>query len=95
MGDADVGAGANVGAGSITANYDGKDKHRTKIGEDARIAVNNSLVAPVEIGDGAYTGAGAVIRSDVPPGALGVTDAGQRNIEDYAERKNKDAEGDK
>ena len=94
VGDADVGAGANVGAGSITANYDGKDKHRTKIGEGARIAVNNSLVAPVEIGEGAYTGAGAVIRSDVPPGALGVTDASQRNIEDYAKRKTKDAEGD-
>ncbi len=94
IGDADVGAGANVGAGSITANYDGKDKHRTKIGEGARIAVNNSFVAPVEIGEGAYTGAGAVIRSDVPPGALGVTDAGQRNIKDYAKRKLKDAEGD-
>jgi bifunctional UDP-N-acetylglucosamine pyrophosphorylase/glucosamine-1-phosphate N-acetyltransferase len=89
-----VGADANIGAGSITANYDGKDKHRTKIGEGARIAVNNSLVAPVEIGEGAYTGAGAVIRSDVPPGALGVTDADQRNIEDYAERKTKNAEGD-
>ncbi|MDX6587311.1 MAG: bifunctional UDP-N-acetylglucosamine pyrophosphorylase / glucosamine-phosphate N-acetyltransferase [Solirubrobacterales bacterium] len=95
VGDTDVGAGANIGAGSITANYDGKDKHRTKIGEGARIAVNNSLVAPVEIGEGAYTGAGAVIRSDVPPGALGVTDADQRNIEDYAKRKTKDAEGDK
>jgi bifunctional UDP-N-acetylglucosamine pyrophosphorylase/glucosamine-1-phosphate N-acetyltransferase len=94
IGDADVGAGANVGAGSITANYDGKNKHRTKIGEGARIAVNNSLVAPVEIGDGAYTGAGAVIRSDVPPGALGVSSADQRNIEDYADRKTKDAEGD-
>jgi bifunctional UDP-N-acetylglucosamine pyrophosphorylase/glucosamine-1-phosphate N-acetyltransferase len=93
IGDADVGAGANVGAGSITANYDGKDKHRTKIGKDARIAVNNSLVAPVEVGEGAYTGAGAVIRSDVPPGALGLTDAGQRNIEDYAERKNEKVEG--
>ena len=68
IGDTDVGAGANIGAGSITANYDGKDKHRTKIGEGARIAVNNSLVAPVEIGEGAYTGAGAVIRSDVPSG---------------------------
>ena len=94
IGDADIGASANVGAGSITANYDGKDKHRTKIGEGARIAVNNSLVAPVEIGDGAYTGAGAVIRSDVPPGALGVTDASQRNIDNYAERKSEDAEGD-
>jgi len=89
VGDADVGAGANVGAGSITANYDGRDKHRTKIGADARIAVNNSLVAPVSVGDGAYTGAGAVIRKDVPEGALGVTDAKQRNIEDYAQRKAK------
>ena len=72
VGDADVGAGANLGAGSITANYDGRVKHRTKIGEGARIAVNNSLVAPVTVGDGAYTGAGAVIREDVPDGALGV-----------------------
>jgi bifunctional UDP-N-acetylglucosamine pyrophosphorylase / glucosamine-1-phosphate N-acetyltransferase len=87
VGDTDVGDGANLGAGSITANYDGRDKHRTKIGDNARIGVNNSLVAPVEIGEGAYTGAGAVIRSDVPSGALGVTDAGQRTIEDYAKRK--------
>ena len=94
VGDTDVGEGANLGAGSITANYDGKDKHRTKIGEGARIGVNNSLVAPVEVGDGAYTGAGAVIRSDVPPGALGVTDAAQRTIEDYAERRKQPDEGD-
>jgi bifunctional UDP-N-acetylglucosamine pyrophosphorylase/glucosamine-1-phosphate N-acetyltransferase len=94
IGDAEVGADANVGAGSITANYDGRTKHRTKIGEGARIAVNNSLVAPVSVGDGAYTGAGAVIREDVPGGALGVTDAGQRNIEGYAEGKSKKAEED-
>jgi bifunctional UDP-N-acetylglucosamine pyrophosphorylase / glucosamine-1-phosphate N-acetyltransferase len=94
IGDAEVGANANVGAGSITANYDGRTKHRTKIGEGARIAVNNSLVAPVSVGDGAYTGAGAVIREDVPGGALGVTDAGQRNIEGYAEGKSKKAEED-
>lgn len=81
VGDADLGAAANIGAGAITANYDGKTKHRTKIGEGARIGVNNSLVAPVTVGDGAYTGAGAVIREDVPDGALGVTDAKQRNIE--------------
>jgi len=87
VGDADVGAGANLGAGSITANYDGRVKHRTKIGEGARIAVNNSLVAPVTVGDGAYTGAGAVIREDVPDGALGVSSADQRNIEGYAEKK--------
>lgn len=81
VGDADVGDGANVGAGSITANYDGTDKHRTKIGERARIGVNTSMVAPVEIGEGAYTGAGAVIREDVPPGALGVNDSKQRTID--------------
>ena len=89
IGDADVGAGANVGAGSITANYDGRDKHRTKIGEGARISVNTSLVAPVTVGDGAYTGAGAVIREDVPDGALGVSSNEQRNIEDYADRRAK------
>jgi len=87
IGDAEVGAGSNVGAGSITANYDGFRKHRTKIGERARIAVNNSLVAPVGVGDDAYTGAGAVIRKDVPPGALGVSRVQQRNIEGYAKRK--------
>ncbi len=94
IGDSEIGPGANVGAGTITANYDGRSKHRTRIGKDARIAVNNSLVAPVEVGDGAYTGAGAVIRSDVPPGALAVTDAAQRNIEDYAKSKDDQAEGD-
>ena len=63
------------------------NKHRTKIGEGARISVNTSLVAPVTVGDGAYTGAGAVIREDVPDGALGVSSNEQRNIEGYAERK--------
>ncbi len=70
VGDADVGPGANVGAGTITANYDGKKKHRTRIGKGARIGSNTVLVAPVEVGDGAYTGAGAVVNRDVPPGAL-------------------------
>jgi len=70
IGDADIGARANIGAGTITANYDGKHKHRTKVGADARIGSNTVLVAPVEIGDGAYTGAGAVVSRDVPPGAL-------------------------
>ena len=64
------GRGANIGAGTITANYDGKQKHRTKIGADARTGSNTVLVAPVEVGDGAYTGAGAVVNRDVPPGAL-------------------------
>ncbi len=58
MGDADVGEGANVGAGNITANYDGRDKHRTEIGKSAKTGVHTSLVAPVSVGEGAYTGAG-------------------------------------
>jgi len=70
LGDADVGAGANVGAGTITANYDGVRKHRTRIGKGARIGSNTVLVAPVDVGNGAYTGAGAVVVRDVPPGAL-------------------------
>ena len=70
VGDAEIGAGANIGAGTITANYDGKHKHRTKVGEGARTGSNSVLVAPVELGAGAYTGAGAVVTKDVPPGAL-------------------------
>lgn len=93
VGDAEVGAGANVGAGSITANYDGRNKSRTRIGEGARIAVNTSLVAPVSVGADAYTGAGAVIREDVPDGALGVSSNKQRNIENYAERKAEERSG--
>ena len=92
VGDADVGAGSNLGAGTITANYDGFTKSRTKIGERARIGVDTSLVAPVEVGDDAYTGAGAVIREDVPPGALGVSQGDQRNIEGFAERKRAEQE---
>ena len=68
IGDAEIGPGANIGAGTITANYDGRHKHRTKVGRDARIGSNNVLVAPVEIGDDAYTGAGAVVTKDVPGG---------------------------
>lgn len=70
VGDADVGETANVGCGTITANYDGRKKHRTKIGKGARTGSNSVLVAPVEIGDGAYTAAGSVVISDVPNGAL-------------------------
>jgi len=70
VGDAEIGAGANLGAGTITANYDGQTKHRTKIGPDAHIGSNTVLVAPVEVGEGAYTGAGAVVTEDVPAGAL-------------------------
>jgi len=95
VGDAEIGAGSNLGAGTITANYDGFRKHRTVIGEHCRIGVDTMLVAPVSIGDGAYTGAGAVIRKDVPPGALAVPQEDrQRHIEGYAERRAKQAEED-
>jgi bifunctional UDP-N-acetylglucosamine pyrophosphorylase / glucosamine-1-phosphate N-acetyltransferase len=87
VGDAEVGDGANIGAGSITANYDGFRKHRTTIGKDVRIGVDTMLIAPVEVGDAAYTGAGAVIKQDVPEGALAVSQNEQRNIEGYAEDK--------
>lgn len=87
IGDADVGAGSNLGAGTITANYDGFRKNRTTIGEKVRIGVDTMLIAPVEVGDGAYTGAGAVIKGDVPEGALAVSENEQRNIEGYAARK--------
>jgi bifunctional UDP-N-acetylglucosamine pyrophosphorylase / glucosamine-1-phosphate N-acetyltransferase len=87
VGDADVGAGANLGASTITANYDGFRKNRTKIGQGAHISVHTSLVAPVSVGDDAYTGAGTVVRKDVPDGALAVSKADQRNIEGYARRK--------
>jgi bifunctional UDP-N-acetylglucosamine pyrophosphorylase/glucosamine-1-phosphate N-acetyltransferase len=70
VGDADVGDGANIGAGTITANYDGRLKHRSKIGRRARLGSNTVLVAPVEVGEGAYTAAGTVVNRDVPPGAL-------------------------
>ena len=87
VGDAEIGAGANLGAGTITANYDGFRKHRTEIGEKARIGVDTMLIAPVQVGDNAYTGAGAVVRKDVPDGALAVSENDQRNIEGFAERK--------
>jgi bifunctional UDP-N-acetylglucosamine pyrophosphorylase/glucosamine-1-phosphate N-acetyltransferase len=70
VGDAEIGPRANIGAGNITANYDGRRKHRTKVGADARTGSNTVLVAPVEVGEGAYTGAGSVVNRDVPPGAL-------------------------
>jgi len=86
IGDADIGPGSNVGAGTITANYDGASKHRTTIGRGVRVSVHTSFVAPVTVGDGAYTGAGSVITDDVPPGALGIARERQRNVEGYAER---------
>jgi len=91
VGDAEVGAGSNLGAGTITANYDGFRKHRTKVGRDTRIGVDTALVAPVNVGDAAYTGAGSVITEDVPAGALGITRSDQDNVEGYAEKKAREA----
>ncbi len=87
IGDAEIGAGTNIGAGTITANYDGSTKHRTVIGENVRTGSQNVFVAPVTIGDGAWTAAGSAITDDVPPDALGVARAKQTNIEDYARRR--------
>jgi bifunctional UDP-N-acetylglucosamine pyrophosphorylase / glucosamine-1-phosphate N-acetyltransferase len=86
IGDADLGEATNIGAGTITANYDGVTKHRTVIGRDVRTGIHTSLVAPVTVGDGAYTGAGSVITQDVPPGALGIARPRQENVDHYADR---------
>ncbi|MEU0518625.1 bifunctional UDP-N-acetylglucosamine diphosphorylase/glucosamine-1-phosphate N-acetyltransferase GlmU [Streptosporangium sp. NPDC006007] len=87
VGDAVIGAGANIGASSVFVNYDGVDKNLTTVGEHAFVGCDTMLVAPVNIGDGAYTAAGSVIDSDVPPGAIGVARGRQRNIEGWVARK--------
>jgi bifunctional UDP-N-acetylglucosamine pyrophosphorylase / glucosamine-1-phosphate N-acetyltransferase len=91
IGDADVGERSNLGAGTITANYDGHAKHRTTIGSDVRGGVDTAFVAPVTVGDGAYTAAGSVVTEDVPAGALAMARARQQNIEGYAARREADA----
>ncbi len=87
IGDATVGERSNLGAATITANYDGRAKHRTSIGSGVHTGVDTTLVAPVEVGDGAYTGAGSVITEDVPADALGIARERQQNIEGYADRQ--------
>jgi bifunctional UDP-N-acetylglucosamine pyrophosphorylase/glucosamine-1-phosphate N-acetyltransferase len=91
IGDADVGEGTNLGASTVTANYDGRNKNRTKIGKNVHTGVDTTFVAPVEVGDGAYTGAGSVIADDIPPGALGISRADQKNVEGYAAKKDKES----
>jgi bifunctional UDP-N-acetylglucosamine pyrophosphorylase/glucosamine-1-phosphate N-acetyltransferase len=86
VGDADVGERTNLGAGTITANYDGRAKHRTTIGSGVRGGVDTMFVAPVSVGDGAWTAAGSVVTEDVPAGALAVARSRQTNIADYASR---------
>ena len=87
LGDADIGSKANIGAGTITCNYDGTNKHKTTIGEESFIGTNSSLVAPVNIGKGAYVGAGSVITKDVPDEALAVARGKQVTKEDWAKNK--------
>jgi bifunctional UDP-N-acetylglucosamine pyrophosphorylase/glucosamine-1-phosphate N-acetyltransferase len=95
IGDAEVGEGTNLGATTVTANYDGREKNRTKIGKNVHTGVDTTFVAPVEVGDDAYTGAGSVITDDVPPGALGISRSEQKNVEGYAAKKAKEtSEGD-
>ena len=85
IGDAEIGEGTNIGAGAITANYDGRSKHRTTIGAHVKTGSHTVFVAPVEVGDGAYGAAGAVIRRSVPPGALAMSVTTQRNLEGWVE----------
>lgn len=87
LGDCEVGAGANVGAGTITCNYDGVDKHRTVIGAGAFIGSDTQLVAPVTVGEGALVGAGTTVTEDVPAGALAISRAPQKNIEGWVARR--------
>ena len=87
VGDATIGEGTNIGAATIFVNYDGIEKHHTTVGDQVRIGSDTMLVAPVNIGDGAYTAAGSVITEDVPAGAIGVGRAKQRNVLDWVLRK--------
>jgi bifunctional UDP-N-acetylglucosamine pyrophosphorylase/glucosamine-1-phosphate N-acetyltransferase len=87
VGDAEIGPKANIGAGTIFANYDGVRKHRTTVGEAAFVGSDTVLIAPVEVGPGAYVAAGSAIDKPVPPGNLGVTRAQQRNVEGWTARR--------
>jgi bifunctional UDP-N-acetylglucosamine pyrophosphorylase/glucosamine-1-phosphate N-acetyltransferase len=89
IGDAEIGEGTNIGAGAITANYDGVVKHRTTIGAHVKTGSHTVFVAPVDVGDGAYGAAGAVIRRSVPPGALAMSVSTQRNLEGWVEANRK------
>jgi bifunctional UDP-N-acetylglucosamine pyrophosphorylase / glucosamine-1-phosphate N-acetyltransferase len=87
VGDATIGEGSNIGAATVFVNYDGVDKHRTVVGDHVRIGSDTMLVAPVTVGDGAYTAAGSVITDDVPPGAMAVGRARQRNVTGWVSRR--------
>jgi bifunctional UDP-N-acetylglucosamine pyrophosphorylase/glucosamine-1-phosphate N-acetyltransferase len=87
VGDATIGEQTNIGAATVFVNYDGVAKHRTVIGSHARTGADNMFVAPVEVGDGAYTGAGTVVRRPVPPGALSYSNAPQKIVEGWVESR--------
>ena len=87
MGDATVGEHSNIGAATVFVNYDGVEKHRSVVGDHVRIGSDTMIIAPREIGDGAYTAAGSVITADVPPGAMAVARAHQRNVTGWVQRK--------
>ena len=92
IGDAEIGEDSNLGAATITANYDGVNKHRTTIGNRVRTGVDTTLVAPVTLEDDVYTGANSAITKDVPPGALAVARERQVNLEGYADRRRRDGD---
>ena len=89
LGDSDIGAKVNIGAGTITCNYDGYKKHPTQIGEGAFVGSNSTLVAPLEIGAGAYMAAGSVITEAVPPDALAIGRGRQENKPEWAQKRRK------
>ena len=91
VGDAQIGEGTNIGAATIFVNYDGENKHKTKVGDHVRIGSDTMLVTPVYVGDGAYTAAGSVINEDVPAGAIGIGRARQVNILGWVLKKRKDS----
>jgi bifunctional UDP-N-acetylglucosamine pyrophosphorylase/glucosamine-1-phosphate N-acetyltransferase len=93
LGDAEIGPGCNVGAGTITCNYDGVHKHKTTLGAGVFIGSDTQLVAPVVVGDGAYVAAGTTVTQDVPPGALALSRVRQINLEGWVARKKKKAAG--
>ena len=87
LGDAEIGNDVNIGAGTITCNYDGENKNKTEIGDGSFIGTNSSLIAPVTIGKNAYVGAGSTITKDVPDSSLGISRAKQKNIKDWSKNK--------
>jgi bifunctional UDP-N-acetylglucosamine pyrophosphorylase/glucosamine-1-phosphate N-acetyltransferase len=91
LGDSTIGADVNVGAGTITCNYDGMAKHQTVVEDSAFVGSNSTLVAPVRIGRGAYIAAGSAITDDVPPGSLGIARTRQENKEGWVERRKRDS----